>query len=118
MAGSGRKIDELLEGAAEESYVSDPSSVKLRWQNIVFVPNLSDASCSASLRINFTTRLMELFKRRGDIEAQIIDHSRALEQAYTAANNELREVLKGKLEDIDEGLKGPKAAPPEAAHSS
>lgn len=48
---------------------------------------------------------MELFKRRGEIEAQIIDHSRALEQAYAAANNELREVLKGKLADIDEGLK-------------
>ena len=46
---------------------------------------------------------MELFKKRGDIEAQIIAHSRVLEEAYVAANNELKEVLKGKLEDIDEG---------------
>jgi hypothetical protein len=49
--------------------------------------------------------LIELFKKRGDIEAQIIAHSRSLEQAYSAANNELREVLRGKLEDIDEGSK-------------
>lgn len=44
---------------------------------------------------------MELFKRRGDIEAQIISHLRTLEQAYLSSNTELREVLKGKLEDID-----------------
>jgi hypothetical protein len=48
---------------------------------------------------------MELFRKRGDIEAQIIDHARILEQAYVAANSELREILKGKLEDIDEGPK-------------
>lgn len=55
---------------------------------------------------------MELFKRRGEIEAQIIHHSRALEQAYAAANNEIREVLKGKLADIGEGLKELKATEP------
>lgn len=60
---------------------------------------------SAVLRADFTSRLMALFKKRGDIEAQIIAHSRSLEQAYYAANNELREVLKGKLEDVDQGSK-------------
>lgn len=53
---------------------------------------------------------MELFKKRGDIEAQIIAHSQVLEEAYAAANTELKEILKGKLEDIDEG---PKALQPE-----
>jgi hypothetical protein len=61
---------------------------------------------------------MGLFKRRGEIEAQIIDHSRALEQAYVAANNELREVLKGKLEDIDQGLKELKPIQPDNAQPS
>ena len=49
--------------------------------------------------------MMELFRKRGDIEAQIIAHSQSLEQAYSAANSELREALKGKVEDIDEGAK-------------
>jgi uncharacterized protein Yka (UPF0111/DUF47 family) len=61
---------------------------------------------------------MELFKRRGEIEDHIINHSRALEQAYAAANNELREVLKGKLADIDEGLKELKATEPGNAQPS
>jgi uncharacterized protein (DUF2225 family) len=46
---------------------------------------------------------VELFKTRGDIEAEIIAHSRAMEQAYAAANGELKEVLRGQLEDIEKG---------------
>jgi hypothetical protein len=46
---------------------------------------------------------MGLFKKRSDIEQQILSHSRTLEQAYSAANNELRVALKGKLEDIEQG---------------
>lgn len=62
--------------------------------------------------------MMELFRRRGNIEAQIINHSRALEHAYCSANNELREVLKGKLEDIDEVSKAPKAVQSEEIRPS
>ena len=74
-------------------------------------------SYSATVRTDFTTRLMELFKRRGEIEAQIIGHSEALEQAYYAANSVLREVLKGKLEDINNGLKEPEAIQPDNVQS-
>jgi len=56
---------------------------------------------------------VEVFKKRGEIEARIITHSRALEQAYFAANSELREVLRGKLEDIDAGPKLPRDTQPE-----
>jgi hypothetical protein len=64
---------------------------------------------SAGQRAYSTDRLMELFKRRGDIEAKIIEHTRILEQAYSSANSEFREILKGKLEDIGEGPKGVQA---------
>ncbi len=60
---------------------------------------------------------MELFKRRGEIEAQIIGHSEVLEQAYFAANSELREVLKGKLEDINDGLRETEAIQSDNAQS-
>ncbi|KAF7504311.1 hypothetical protein GJ744_002500 [Endocarpon pusillum] len=72
---------------------------------------------STTVRVDFTTRLMELFKRRGEIEAQIISGSEALERAYYAANSELREVLKGKLEDINNGLKEPEAIQPDNLQS-
>jgi hypothetical protein len=65
---------------------------------------------SASRHVDFTTRLMELFKKRGDIEAQIIRHSRIVEQAYCDANKELGEILRGKLADIEAGPETPKAA--------
>lgn len=63
-----------------------------------------DAFLSATLRVDFTARLMELFKKRGEIEAQIIVHSRALEQAYSNADDDLKAVLKGKQKDIETGL--------------
>lgn len=78
---------------------------------------MPDAFYSATVQLNFTTRLMELFKKRGEIEAQIIGHSDTLEQAYFAANSGLREVLKGKLEDINNGLKGPEAIQPDNVQS-
>lgn len=56
---------------------------------------------------------MELFKKRGDIEAQIISHSRVLEHAYCAANNEMRTILKGKMEDIESLPKALKVVRPE-----
>ena len=80
-----------------------PSSSSQR-QKVGPCPCIPDTPYSATIRVDLTTRLMELFKRRGEIEAQIIGRSDALEQAYFAANSELREVLKGKLDDINNGL--------------
>lgn len=64
---------------------------------------------SVAVQVGLTARLMELFKKRSKIEQQILSHSRTLEQAYSAANNELKVVLKGKLEDIEQGPRVPNA---------
>ena len=66
---------------------------------------MNDACHSVTLRADLISRLIGLFKKRGNIEAQILAHLRSLELAYSAASNEFREVLKGKMEDIDEGSK-------------
>lgn len=117
MAGMEQNIDELFERAAGQSYVSNSFLEDQRQRHDILRP-IADVSCSTVLRLSFTTRLMELFKKRGDIEAQIISHSRILEHAYSAANNELRTILKGKMEDIESGPKTLKKLHSEDAHSA
>ena len=40
-------------------------------------------------------------RRRTDVEGQIIQHSRALEKAYEAANREMTAAARGRLEDLE-----------------
>jgi hypothetical protein len=40
-------------------------------------------------------------RRRADVEGQIIQHSRALEKAYEAANREMTAAARGRLEDLE-----------------
>lgn len=61
----------------------------------------TDAS-SDTLRAEQISRLKGLFEKRGEIEAEILQHSKILDQAYSIANRELKEVLRGKKQDIDE----------------
>ncbi len=105
VAGAEEEIEELFGTVANESYVSKSFSCALQLWQFGLISRTTNIFPSAAFRVDFTSRLMALFKMRGEIETQIIAHSRALEQACRVANNELREVLKGKLEDIDEGLK-------------
>lgn len=106
MASAGQEIEELLESAGEKSYVANTDShYVLNLLSYDSILTFTDTSRSVSLRADLISRLIRLFKKRGEIEAQIIAHSRSLELAYSAASNEFKEVLKGKVEDIDEGSK-------------
>lgn len=55
---------------------------------------------SKATRLKWTTCLTTLFESRVQVESQIIAHTRILDKAYTAANQELHEVLRGKSGDI------------------
>jgi hypothetical protein len=104
MDGMKENIDDFFDRAADGSYVSSKIS-KVSYQGFSCPPLTCHTSASRCL--DFTARLMELFKKRGDIEAHIIRHSRVVEQAYCDANKELGEILTGKLEDIEGGPKTP-----------
>lgn len=45
-------------------------------------------------------RLLALSQRKAEVEGQIIQHTRELADAYTAAKEEFEAVLKGRHEDV------------------
>jgi hypothetical protein len=107
MDGMKENIDKFFDRAADESYVFSASFPQASYQ-VSSCPSLMRHT-SASRHVDFTTRLMELIMKRGDIEAQIIRHSQIVEHAYYDANKELGEILRGKLADIEAGPVTPKA---------
>jgi hypothetical protein len=44
--------------------------------------------------------LHELVRRRAEVEDQLVQHSRVLDQAYDAANKEMKAAARGRLDDL------------------